>query len=83
MNRTGNGNSPVANDPGELERRHFEATRELLELRAKLRSRVGVPSGQAGHLRSLQPGSRQIGEGAAWRLPFTPAKNPFELSARD
>jgi hypothetical protein len=45
-----NGNHPT-NDPGELERQHFELVEELYRLRTLLKTRQGLPSGQIGHVR--------------------------------
>jgi hypothetical protein len=90
MNHSANGNRPIpaTNDPASLETRHFELTRELFELRAKLRSRAGVPSGQAGHLRKqaqalkaqielleLAIGARDVEKRAAERAQTAPPRS--------
>jgi hypothetical protein len=46
-----NGLEKLPQSPEALEARHFELTRQLFELRARLRSRQGLPSGQVGHVR--------------------------------
>jgi hypothetical protein len=41
----------VNGSPEALEKQHFDATARLFELRARLKSRQGLPSGQVGHVR--------------------------------
>ena len=47
-----NGDHPPAGQPGDLERRHFQLTHQLFELRTLLKSREGLPTNRVGHVRN-------------------------------
>jgi ribosomal protein L29 len=85
---------PRSNEPGELERQHFELTRELFELKAQLRSRQGVSSGRVGHIRrqaqaleakieliELALGARQVANLASQKSQADPPRSKHFLAA--
>jgi hypothetical protein len=80
--------------PEALERQHFEATAKLFELRALLKSRQGLSSGQVGHVRKaaqqlesqielleLALGTAKVEALASQRAQAEPPKNRHFLQA--